>query len=204
MLAKYPIITDQIEMAELRVILTELDKVQSRQVRGDVVEFGCYAGTTSLFLTRLLSSGRTLHVYDSFEGLPEKSKADESPAGMQFKKGELEISKRTFVQNFRRARLDLPHVHKGWFADLKPNDIPDQIAFAFLDGDYYESIRMPLEHIWPRLSPGATVVVDDYQNEALPGASRAVDEWLKTHPARLQVQASLAIIRPALQPESHA
>lgn len=204
MLTKYPIITDQIELAELRVILTEFEKVQSRQVKGDVVEFGCYAGTTSLFLARMISPERHLHVYDSFEGLPEKSAADESPAGMQFKTGALEVSKRTLVQNFRRAGLELPHIHKGWFVDLGPKDLPTNIAFAFLDGDYYESIRAPLQLLWPLLSPGATVIVDDYQNEALPGASRAVDEWLKTHSARLQVQASLAIIRPALQPELHA
>ena len=37
---------------------------------------------------------------------------------------------------------------------------------------------------------------DDYANEALPGAAKAVDEWLHTHPAKLRVEHSLAIIRP--------
>ena len=54
-----------------------------------------------------------------------------------------------------------------------------------------DSLRL----VWPRLTPGARVVVDDYASEALPGAARAVDEWLRQHPARLQVEQSLAILR---------
>ena len=45
------------------------------------------------------------------------------------------------------------------------------------------------------MSEGSTVIVDDYQNAALPGAAKAVDEWLNTHTANLRVEASLAIIR---------
>jgi O-methyltransferase len=89
----------------------------------------------------------------------------------------------------------LPVIHKAWFRDLAPADIPPQICFAFLDGDFYESIRDSLRLVWPQLAPRAIVVVDDYQSEALSGAKRAVDEWLAHHPARLQVADSLAILR---------
>ena len=68
--------------------------------------------------------------------------------------------------------------------------------FAFLDGDYYESIMTPLTRIWPKLNAEAVVVVDDYAHDALPGARRAIDEWLKTHPATLRVESSLAILYP--------
>ena len=89
----------------------------------------------------------------------------------------------------------MPIIHKGWFSDLTLADTPDVISFAFLDGDFYESIHDSLKVVWPKLAPGAIVVVDDYQAEALPGAKRAVDEWLKTHPARVRVVASLAVIQ---------
>ena len=79
---------------------------------------------------------------------------------------------------------------------MTPAQVPDIISFAYLDGDYYHSVRDPLKLIWGRLSPGAIVLVDDYANEALPGAAKAVDEWLHTHPAKLRVEHSLAIIRP--------
>lgn len=197
-LDNHPIISDQISKIELQKILFFLHEVLHRQTPGDVVELGCYVGTTSLFLQRLLAQegkGRVLHVYDSFEGLPPKTTPDSSPAGEQFTAGELRTSKQVFIRHFKQAGLPLPVIHKGWFHELAANDMPKQIAFAFLDGDFYESIQGSLRLVWPRLSEGAIVIVDDYQSEALPGARLAVDDWLKTHPARLQAVASLAVIK---------
>lgn len=197
LLKKYQLISDQVDKREVGIVLRELSKSLEATSTGSLVEFGCYAGTTSLFITRLLTmqkSTRELHVYDSFEGLPEKQGKDESRAGDQFKTGELAVSKKQFVLNYKKAGLPLPRMHKGWFNELTDAGIPGEIAFAFLDGDYYESVLTPLRLIWPRLVPGARIVVDDYANEALPGAAKAVDEWLATHPAKLSVEHSLAII----------
>lgn len=193
----YPIISDQVDRAELLQVLQACEKTLLRNVPGDVVELGCYVGTTSLFLQRLIlqhEAEKRLHVYDSFAGLPPKTPQDASPAGEQFKAGELRAQKSVFIRHFKQSGLPLPTIHKAWFSDLKPGDMPDVISFAFLDGDFYESIKDSLRVVWPKLAPGAIVVVDDYQAEALPGAKRAVDEWLVTHPARLRVAASLAII----------
>jgi len=139
-------------------------------------------------------STKSLHLYDSFAGLPEKTKPDQSPAGEQFKRGELHARKPNLIQHFRQAGLTLPTIHKAWFSDLSGDDIPTQIAFAFLDGDFYESIRDSLRLIEGKLSPGSTIVIDDYQSEALPGAARAVDEWLKNRRAKVRIEASLAIV----------
>lgn len=191
------LLSDQIDERELGIILRELDRVISANVTGDVVEFGCYVGTTSVpMAARLQNTDKLLYVYDSFEGLPEKSQQDESPAGLQFKAGELSASKKQLILNFRQAHLPMPKITKGWFSDVREDQIPGAISFAYLDGDYYHSVLDPLKLIWPRLSPGATILVDDYANEALPGAAKAVDEWLKTHPARVRVEHSLAIISP--------
>jgi O-methyltransferase len=198
LLARYPLVSDQVDKAELRVILRELAKVLDSSVPGAVVEFGCYTGTTALFIARLLAARRELrqlHVYDSFAGLPPKTAADASPAGMQFQAGELRAAKADLIRHFKQAGLALPVVHKAWFAELGPDDVPPRIAFAFLDGDFYESIRDSLRLIWPCLAPGATVLVDDYQSEALPGVRRAVGEWLARHGAALRAETSLAIIR---------
>ncbi len=195
LLKRFPIVSDQIEKAELKAILRECESTVA--IEGDVVELGCYVGTTSLFLRRLLTaknSDKQLYVYDSFAGLPPKAAEDTSPAGEQFKTGELLATKQQLIKHFKQAGLPLPVIKKAWFNELRPADLPDRICFAFLDGDYYYSIQDSLRVVWPKLSKGATVVVDDYQNEALPGARQAVDEWLLRHPARLRVEASLAII----------
>jgi O-methyltransferase len=189
------LLSDQVDEREVRVVLRELETVLGREVPGDVVEFGCYVGTTSVFLAgRLKATGRKLYLYDSFEGLPPKTGEDESPAGMQFKTGELLATKKQLIKNLKQANVPMPVIKKGWFSALTEADVPERIAFAFLDGDYYHSVRDPLSLIWPRLAPGAIIVVDDYANEALPGAARAVDEWLRSHPAHLAVEHSLAII----------
>lgn len=223
----YTLVSDQVEPEELAVIIRELNRVVKAGVEGDVVELGCYEGTTSLFLQRTLKqfstipriipgntlqddptdqkpfqglslerrSARNLWLYDSFAGLPDKSSADSSPAGLQFKTGELHASKQQLIMNFKKAGLPLPKVKKAWFSELVPSDLPEKICFAFLDGDYYQSIMDSLKLIWPLLANGAVVIVDDYLNEALPGAAKAVDEWCKQLAVNtMRVEQSLAIL----------
>lgn len=192
---KTSLLSNQVDEREIAVIMRELNQTLGHNIDGDVVEFGCYVGTTSVFLAdRLKNIPKRLYLYDSFEGLPPKTTEDESPAGTQFKTGELLAAKKELIKNLRQANVPMPAIKKAWFSDLHETDIPETIAFAFLDGDYYHSIKDPLMLIWNHLAPGATIIVDDYANEALPGAAKAVDEWLKTHSGQLRVEHSLAII----------
>lgn len=196
LIRKHGVISDQVDAAELAVILELF--IESLKVQGAVVEFGCYIGTTSHYIRRLLDAHndpREYHVYDSFEGLPEKVGQDASPAGEQFQAGELAVSKKQFITEFKKANLQLPVIHKGWFNQLEASAVPEPISFAFLDGDYYESIRDSLRLIEPKLAQGALIVVDDYANEALPGAAKAADEWCRQRGLTVRVQRSLGIIR---------
>ena len=189
---------DQFDKRELDVLLRELKKVLGGQVSGGIVELGCYRGLTSIEIAKLLKnkkSPKQLYLYDSFAGLPPKAKEDNSPAGLQFKAGELPANKQEVINLFKKSGLTVPIVKKAWFHDLTLSDLPDEIALAFLDGDFYESIMDSLRLVWPKLATGSVVIVDDYQNEALPGAQKAVNEWLKIHTAKIVVEASLAIIR---------
>lgn len=190
------LLSNQVDEREVSVVLRELERVLTAGVPGDVTEFGCYVGTTSVYLAdRLKDTDRTLWLYDSFEGLPPKTTEDQSPAGEQFVTGELLATKKQLISNLKQARVPMPRITKGWFSDLTSADVPEKVAFAFLDGDYYHSVKDPLKLLWPRLSPGAIVVVDDYANEALPGAAKAVNEWLQGHQATIKVEHSLAIIQ---------
>lgn len=189
------LLSNQVSEQEVRVIIRELSKVLKVGVDGDVVEFGCFVGTTSVHIQELLKNEeRTFHVYDSFEGLPEKTSEDLSPAGEHFKAGELLAAKSQFIKNFKQAGLKIPEIHKGWFSQLKEEDVPKKVAFAFLDGDYYHSILDPLKLIWPKLQPGSIVVVDDYLNEQLPGVKKALNVWAVHHQFTLNSEASLAVL----------
>lgn len=194
---KFPLVSDQIEYPELSVLTRSLEKVIEREAQGDIVELGCYEGTTSLFLQRVLiaeHSDRQLHVYDSFNGLPEKTHHDASPAGEQFVAGELLASKQRLITNFKHAGLPLPRIHKVWFESMLSSDLPDKIAYAFLDGDFYTSIAASLTAITPKLVPGAVVLVDDYQSEALPGAQKAMNAWANQYKLTIRTEQSLGIV----------
>jgi O-methyltransferase len=199
LLQKYSLISDQVSQEQVRVILTELVRIIDGGVDGAVVEFGCYSGTTSLFIRRLLDElgdGREFHAYDSFAGLPAKSPQDNSAAGEQFQAGELSVSKKDFNREFQKANLRPPVVHKAWFSDLTEADVPSKLAFAFLDGDFYQSIRDSLQLVLPRLQPGATIILDDYAREALPGVAKAVHELIpESQQAKITTSHNLAIIR---------
>ena len=202
LLEKYPIISEQIEKKELEIIIQELEKILSLGINGDICEFGCFVGTTSLFLQRLLiecESNKKLYLYDSFDGLPEKSPQDQSAAGADFIAGELLATKSQLKLNFKKANLPKPKIKKAWFSDLKDKDLPKEICFAFLDGDFYQSIKDCLNLIQHKIQRGGIIIVDDYDNPALPGAKKAVDEFLSLNKNyKLEKAArSLAVIKKA-------
>ena len=189
---------DQVSEGETTKIIDLARKCLGME--GDYVEFGCYKGDTSLLLAEVLKSEavlvensvdnsverlgksggkpvKKLWIYDSFEGLPEKTDADESVMGVDFKSGELSVTKREVKERFLRAGLPVPVIKKAWFRDLTDEDVPEKIVFAFLDGDFYESIRDSLKLVVPRMSEGGVLIVHDYTNPVLPGVRKAVDEW---------------------------
>ncbi len=207
---------DQVTPAETAELLRLAEA--SLALQGDFVELGCYRGDTSILLGKLLqhhssssansplSPPKHLWLYDSFAGLPAKSPEDASGVGANFQSGELAVTKRAVVDKLRKHGLNLSAapqptsstviVKKAWFSDIQPSDLPSEIAFAFLDGDLYDSIRVSLELVAPRLSKQGIMIVHDYNNPALPGSSHAVDQWLRSHlNFRLEVRHTLAILR---------
>ncbi len=209
---------DQVTSSETAEILRLAQ--QCLPLAGDFVELGCYRGDTSVLLGKLLqeystsenskstnikpslakdnlniNTNRKLWIYDSFAGLPDKTPEDASGAGANFQAGELLVTKREVVAKIRKHGLQNVVIKKAWFSDLTSQDLPAQIAFAFCDGDLYSSIKISLQLVLPRLSKRGIIVVHDYNNPELPGSSRAVDEFLRSHPQyRLQVRYTLAIL----------
>jgi len=194
----YPIISDQISKEGLGVVWRELEKVLQHHVEGHIVEFGCYAGTTSVFIRRLLNSypqlSREFHVYDSFQGLPEKTTQDSNAAGVDFEAGKLFVTKAEFTKVFKSAGLQLPYIHKGWFNELSGSSVPKPVAFAFLDGDFYSSIIDSLRLVWPKLSENGVIIVDDYKRETLPGVERALRDFFQDKQVLIRGEHNKAII----------
>jgi len=154
-------------------------------VPGDLVELGCNAGHSCVLIQKVIDlhdPSRRLHAYDSFEGLPDPRPED---AGTPCRRGSMATSLQTLLNNFLSVGLKLPEVHCGWFAETLSKELPDQICFAHLDGDLYDSILISLENVFPRLSKGAICLVDDYGDPALPGVQRACDKFLADKPENI-------------------
>jgi O-methyltransferase len=185
--------------------------MRSVEVPGDVVEIGAYKGLTAVLLRKTLDlagSDKHLHVYDSFEGLPPKcdddrfASPDEVPEllykdNSRIDAGWFQSNEEGLRANFSDYGLKLPEIHAGWFSETLPTQLPDQVCFAHLDGDFYSSILESLVHVYPRMSAGATCVIDDYCDptvhdklNALPGVKRACDVFFADKEEVVDVLAS--------------
>ncbi len=169
----------------LDVIAEHLGHVVRTGIGGAVVEIGCYRGAMALWLRAVLDglgdSDRQIHVYDSFAGLPPAGAHDSD----HLRAGDLVASPDEVIATHDRWGRTPPVIHPGWFADTLPVELPTTIAFAYLDGDFHDSILTSLIHCVPRLAPGGRLIVDDYADvdanprawNGLPGVKQACDEY---------------------------
>jgi len=163
------------------------NQVIDQNIEGDFVELGCWKGGTAKLLALIMNwkrSNKTLHLYDSFEGLPELTSEDEPSEEKFFTKGIFEVSQKRLHQTMEN--ICNYTVYPGWFSETIPSKLPDKICYAHLDGDLYSSILESLEGVYPRLSPGAICVIDDYDFEQLPGVNQAVSEFMVDKPERVE------------------
>lgn len=144
---------------------------QTQELEGDIVEFGCHVGKTARLISGITK--KQVHVYDSFEGLPQT---------YENYGGEMRAPYDEFVATFTRDNIRLPKINQGWFSDVKPEQVPDKICLAHLDGDLYESTMQPLQLIYDKMSPGGIILIDDYGAEKWYGVKDAVTDFFKDKP----------------------
>lgn len=162
-----------------------VSSVVENGVPGDMVETGVWRGGACIYMRAILKSygatDRTVWVCDSFEGLPKPDAAYVADKDdMLYKAADvLAISKEQVANNFRIYGLldDQVSFLKGWFKDTLPTAPIDQIAVLRLDGDMYQSTMDALQALYPKVSPGGYVIIDDYH--ALESCSQAVHDYLK-------------------------
>jgi O-methyltransferase len=202
------VISGMMNSGEIELVLTELERALEAGVPGDIVELGCNCGTTTIFIAKLLeqrNESREYHVYDSFTGLPESGPGDLGAAWPDLPPGSLAVDRAEFTQNLEQAGvLRPPNIHEGLFEDLGAADVPDEICWAFLDGDLYQSILLSLELVYPRLAPGGAMVLDDYGWDALPGVERACSDFPAAKPESATVFADANVAVVVKQPEGQA
>jgi len=87
-------------------------------------------------------------------------------------------------QNFKLTNYpsNLLYTHVGDVASTLPNSNVSSIAILRLDTDLYESTKIELEQLYPKVSERGFVIIDDYGH--YDGARRATDEYLNTRTRR--------------------
>ncbi len=173
-------------------ILTTTDAVDANNVAGDYVECGVWkGGCSALFAYKACEKekNRITYLFDSFEGLPEPTIEDGQGAHI-FADGKCtgdlnSISKNVGTQDdvqklFAKLNLTNYKINKGWFQDTLPENknTINSIAILRLDGDWYESTKVCLEHLYDKVSVGGYILIDDYN--FWPGCKKAVDEFFQT------------------------
>ena len=184
-------------------------------VPGAMAECGVWQGGSVLAMVlTLLDEGvtdRDVYLYDTFEGMTEPGESDVSPfsppAAADWQQAQ-ERGERLYPELFEGFRLDevrdrvlasgYPaerlHFVAGRVEDTIPGRAPERLALLRLDTDWYESTRHELEHLYPRLSPGGVLIVDDYGHWL--GSRKAVDEYFADAPVlltRIDYAARLAV-----------
>ena len=126
---------------------------------------------------------KTIWLADSFQGLP-KPNTKQYPADQLSNlhtQKILTVSRDEVETNFKKFDLldDRVIFLEGWFKDTLPGIKTDKFALLRLDGDLYESTHLALEHLYPKLSPGGYIIIDDYN--AFPYCKSAVDQYRTDH-----------------------
>jgi hypothetical protein len=173
------------------------------QIPGDIVECGVWKGgsvmAAAAVLLRFNDINRNLYLFDTFEGMPDPTEKDITNEG---------VSAETLMQKSRKydssansvwcyaslhevrqavnsTGYEPKKVHyvKGKVEETIPLHAPSKIALLRIDTDWYESTRHELIHLFPRITHGGVIIIDDYGHWR--GARQAVDDFLREHEVQL-------------------
>lgn len=158
-------------------------------IPGAIVDCGVYrGGGFCLVLEALVQFGdtdRDVYAFDTFQGFPEGIR-DVSINGDVLTRDAWVTGdfQHITAENVAQTGYPMARVHlvRGPVEATIPVHAPDRIAHLHLDTDYYESTLHELVHLWPRLSSGGTLIIDDYGH--FEGCRRAVDEYFAANGPR--------------------
>lgn len=149
---------------------------RTRKIPGDIAEVGTYKGVSAKLIAeaRGNASGKTLHLFDTFAGLPDLQDIDRSHfSDKQFVAGEAEVA--AYLSAYPDVRL-----YAGKFPDTSGPIEQKRFSLVHLDVDLYQSTKDSIEFFYPRMSQGGVIISHDYMTA--PGVRKAIDEYMADKP----------------------
>jgi O-methyltransferase len=176
-----------------------IQKVEQTNVPGLFLEAGVALGGSAMVIASLMSKGRAFRGYDVFEMIPSPSDRDDEDSKARYEKikggqakgikgavyyGYMENLYEGVIKNFSNCGLAVDSkrisLHKGLFEQTLHFEKNEAVALAHLDCDWYDPVKLCLERIYPVLSPGGIIIIDDYFRYG--GCKKATDEFINLHP----------------------
>jgi hypothetical protein len=181
-----------ISAERMYAVYSAVRHIISNDVSGAIVECGVWRGGCMMLAALTLqanNSTRPLFLFDTFTGMTQPTDKDVRTDGskaidiwLESRSGEGRnwafASLEEVETNLARTGLpqELLTFVQGDVLYTVPEQAPKQIALLRLDTDWYESTKHELEQLYPRLTPGGVLIIDDYGHWK--GSKDAVDEYL--------------------------
>lgn len=171
--------------------------IDAKKISGDIIEAGCALGGSTICLASAKAPERALYVYDVFGMLPpprwpqdgedvhERYSVIAAGKSLGINGDQYYGYKKdlygTVLENLASFSITpashAVHLIKGLLQETMVVEAP--VALAHVDVDWYDPVKTCLERIYPRLSPGGAIILDDYN--AWSGCRKAVDEFIAAH-----------------------
>lgn len=173
-------------------LIRAVQHLEKHNIPGDIVECGVWKGGSIIAILKTLmalkSFDRNIYLYDTFEGMSVPNAIDLSYKGESALKfySENEDYCNSSLEEVKKnvQKIGYPndkiHYVKGKVEDTIPSyGVSKEISLLRLDTDWYESTLHELIHLFPRLTTGGLIIIDDYGHWQ--GCKKAVDEYLKNN-----------------------
>lgn len=146
-------------------------------IPGDIAEVGVYKGGTARLLCKTLgSTGKTLHLFDTFSGMPPTDRSKDRHREGDFSDTSLESVKK-YLGDCENVRF-----YQGIFPATSRPVEEATFSLVHVDVDIYKSVMDCCEFFYPRVQRGGFMIFDDYGFRSCPGVKMAVDEFFADKP----------------------
>ena len=195
---------------KLENICKAIDEVKRNRVAGVYVEAGCALGGSAIVISKCKPLNTPFFVFDVFDMIPAPSERDEMDAherydviksyqskglGEDTYYGYMDNLSKVVEKNLEDFGIDLKaqsiELVKGLFEETLRLD--NNVAFAHIDCDWYDSVKICIERITPVLSQGGIMIFDDYSSYS--GCKKAVDELLANDAFQLASLERSAVVK---------
>lgn len=187
---------------KLTKLALTIQQLENESIEGEFIECGCALGGSTILICSVKSKNRPLKVYDVFEMIPAPTDQDTKDVHKRYEEiisgkskgikgdqyyGYINDLKSKVEQNLNDFGINLEDDNTKLIKGLVQETLypSKRIALAHIDVDWYEPVKVSLDRIFPYLSKGGTIILDDYFDWG--GCKKAVDLFLSEikHPVSI-------------------